>query len=64
MDDLRVPLDFPDDYSIEFTQVNDDGTPISPDDQRRAQPQLEDETFYAPVALLIQFGYNFALPRR
>ena len=53
MDDLRVPLDFPDDYSIEFTQVNDDGTPISPDDQRRAQPQLEDETFYAPVALLI-----------
>jgi hypothetical protein len=64
MDDLRVPLGFPDDYIIEFTQVNDDGTPISPDDQRRAQPQLEDETFYAPVALVIQFGYNFALPRR
>ncbi len=64
MDDLRVPLGFSDDYIIEFTQVNDDGTPISPDDQRRAQPQLEDETFYAPVALLIQFGYNFALPRR
>ncbi len=64
MDDLRVPLGFSDDYIIEFTQVNDDGTPISPDDQRRAQPQLEDETFYAPVALVIQFGYNFALPRR
>jgi len=43
--------------------VNDDGTPIDPDDLRRARLQLEDETFYAPVALLIQFGYNFALPR-
>jgi len=25
---------------------------------------LEDETFYAPVALVIQFGCNFALPRK
>lgn len=60
---LVVPLDFPDDDSIEFTQVNDDGTPISTSDLHRAQLQLEDETFYAPVALLGQFGYNFALPR-
>jgi hypothetical protein len=34
---LVVPLDFPDDDNIEFTQVNDDGTPIDPDDLRRAR---------------------------
>ena len=61
---LVVPLGFPDDDTIDFTPVNDDGTPIRPDDLHRARLQLEDETFYAPVALLVQLGYNFALPRR
>jgi|LKGT01.1.fsa_nt_gi hypothetical protein len=57
---LTVPLGFPDDENIEFFPVNNSGLEIQPDDLAKAEVHLQNETFYGPIFLLVNVGYNFS----
>ena len=57
---LIVPLGFPDDENIEFVPVNNSGLGIQSGDLFKAEAYLQDETFYGPIMLLVNIGYNFS----
>lgn len=53
---LSIPLGFPDDENILLTGAEE----ILPADVALAQLQIEEETFYGPVVLQLNLGYNFS----
>jgi hypothetical protein len=55
---LSVPLRFPDDENIAITPI-DLSANIQPTDLVLAKQRIKDETFYGPVMIKLDVGYNF-----
>ena len=55
---ISVPLKFPDNESVDFMAVNNTGGNISTSDLQHAEKFLSEETFYGPIVLYLNIGYN------
>jgi len=55
---ISVPLSFPDDENIIIT-LTDLSVNILPSDITLAEQHIQDETFYGPVMINLNLGYNF-----
>ncbi len=57
---LNFPKKFPDNENIEITTINSLGLAISDNDKRMAETRIQDETFYGPILMFMNIGYNLS----
>lgn len=55
---FSVPPKFPENDVVEFTQITQSSAKISENDLALAEEFLNEETFYVPVLLFVNIGYN------
>ena len=55
---VSVPPKFPDNDVVEFTPLNQGNAKITENDLALAEEFLNEETFYGPILLFVNIGYN------
>ena len=56
---ISIPLKFPENESVDFLAVNNKSGIISTSDLQHAEEFLHQDTFYGPIVLYLNIGYNF-----
>ena len=60
---INVPIGFPGQENIRISLIDTKAGSIDAMDLAQAELQLKDETFYGPVVMMLNVGYNFSFRR-